>query len=207
MDYYDFSDFQKVKDTFFSLKNKKNSFKKILPFCSLIIFLIFFFSFRYEIILLPKRNYIQKQGNSVFQSEILSSLNFLGEKTKRKKKPLGVIFLSQEKKEIIFNFKKLLDLNKNYLILYLREVNLPLKIELIVKDNRFFSNSLYPLVIKLNEIKKSPTFIPIKWEGIYLQNTNLSKIKQIKMIFYPLKAIKKNWIIIDDLRIVKKESD
>jgi hypothetical protein len=203
INYPGLSDLQKVKNTFFSTKKKKNPFRKIFLFSLLFILIAFLFLFKYEIVVLPKRNYPQRQGKSIFQPEILSSFNFLGKRLNRKKKPLWITFFSQEKKEIIFNFKKPLDLNKNYLILYLREVNLPLKIEIIARDIHFFSNSLHPLVVKLDEVKNY-IFIPLKWEGVCLQNTNLSKIKQIKMIFYPLKTSKKNWIIIDDLRIIEK---
>jgi hypothetical protein len=218
---YPYIDSQRLKDTFFSPPEKK-FFPKRNFFIFIIVFLILLsllFLSHYRFIFVPRTNYKENNAVSLLSGKIHSSLVFLGENSRLVKKRGDFIYLSvppQEKVGLKFDFENPLNLNNNYLLMHLKKTPLPLKMEIVVRDALYFSNSLTPLVIDLkNEGSSSYREITINLKEAELQNTNLSNITQIKLYFYypqeenaispeNLLSKRERWILIKNLALVKR---
>ena len=111
--------------------------------------------------------------------------------------------------EVEVNLKTPANLRANRMILYLTKRRLPLNISVIIRDGRFFSNALRPfkLNISQNTLYK---MIALDLDSINSPYLNLAHIKQIRILFRYIKNNKdklpeKNWILIKDLILLKKE--
>ncbi|UCC95008.1 MAG: hypothetical protein JSW40_09425 [Candidatus Omnitrophota bacterium] len=219
---YAYLDSQRLKDTFFSLPKKKNFFKKrnLLPLATILITLLFFLLINYDLILIPPLWQPQTDNTiSLFHNDVVSSLHFLGIDKRLIKMGNSSIFLSipfHEKVGVRFDLKKPINLKTNNLFLCLKKTNLPLNMEIIVKDARFFSNSLKPFHVEINQENNSSDIkIPLTFKNASLQNTNLAQINQIKLYFYfpedeavssqliPLAA--RRWVFIKDFVVRKND--
>lgn len=211
---YNYLDSQRLKETFFSPEQNKPSTKQITLLSSIIITLlvtlsILFFLLRYDILVIP-RNKINPIGAnaSLFHPEMLSSVHVLGEDKKLKevkRSPVYSPIPSQEKIGMRILLKKTVNLKNNALLVSLKNAHFPLKIGIVVRDNRCFSNSLKPFIIEAKETQESSYIqIPIILDNLFLQNTNLSNINQISLYFYPQYNQDLNWVLVKDILLVKK---
>lgn len=246
-----YSDSQRLKDAFFSPKPKKKKLhprsKKILIISSSgIAFLILItsvtFLLKYELIVIPRGNIeLEKNTLSLFGDNFHSSIKIF-ERNKlitKKGSPIYLNLLSKEKTALRIDFAKPVNLENNSLTLYLNNKDTSFKINAVAKDNRFFSNSLKPLIIEVSPInnlqQEPPAFgennplylkIPIEFKNNPYEKTNLSKITQVKLYFYPQDALQpknssspepvytetklseenlnRNGVIIKDIVLVKK---
>jgi hypothetical protein len=212
---FSYLDSQRIENTFFIPQRKKLFSKKLifLVFPIFLLLFIFFFLSKYEFLIIPRINYNTHKNDISLIKDGIASINFLNKNSPLIKKKKSFIYLPipyKEKIGISFDFKKPIDLTKSYLYLILEKIESPFKIDVIVRDWRFFSNSLNPLIIEFNKTKSFPKRILINLENSSLQNTNLSKINQIKLYFYYPKEEKiisedKGNILIKDIILVKKE--
>jgi hypothetical protein len=213
---YAYLDSQRLKDTFFSppkKKRKKKSYQNkkfiLLPAVSVIIILIamaFFFS-KYDLMVIAHQNpsEMETNGLSLLHSEILGQLNFVGKDQRLMRKANTFIYLtipSKEKVALSFDLNKPVDLNSNSLWLYIKKSDTPIKIAVVIKDSRFFSNSLNPYIIEITQNNNSFIKVPIDFKKSNVQNTNLYQIKQVTVYFYPQDKEKINWVLLKDLVII-----
>ena len=209
---YAYLDSQRLKDTFFSppkKKRKKKTHKKkiliISASAALVLGAFLFFFTKYDFMVIARQ--IPDQINastSLLSKDMLESTICIAKDEKLMKKENAFIYLTipKERVAISFNLKKPVDLRSNSLSLYLKKSDTPLDIEVVVKDTRFFSNSLNPLVIKVAQDGHSFIKVPISFADSNLQNTNLYQIKQITLYFYPQDKEKINWTLIKDLVLI-----
>lgn len=205
-------DSQRLKETFFSppkKKRKKKTHKKkfLVTGAALILILavcLFFFT-RYDFLVISRQMPNQlKAGTSLFSKDMLESVIYNAKDEKLIKKENALIHLTIPKDHIAitFNLKKPIDLRSNSLSLYLKKSGSPLSVAAVVKDTRFFSNSLNPLTVEITQNGASFVNVPISFSGSKPQNTNLYQIKQITLYFYPQDKEKINWILIKDLVLI-----
>ena len=120
-----------------------------------------------------------------------------------------------------FDLTKSINLNKNQLVLLIKKSNTPYEMEVVFRDNRFFSNARAPIKIMMDKNDNSSyNKIPIQFQSFTWPNVNFARINQIKIYFYqskgdkessslvtPIKAEEKNWIIINDINFINKEDE
>jgi len=206
---YAYVDSQRLKDTFFSppkKKRKKKTHKKRLILlgiaAALVIVTAAFFFIKYDFMVVARQIPDQADnGVSLLSKDMLESAKCIAKDERLMKKENAFIYLTIPKEHvgITFNLKKPVDLKSNSLSLYLKKSDAPLNIAVVVKDTRFFSNSLNPAVIEVAQNDSSFIKVPIVLNNSNLQNTNLYQIKQITLYFYPQDKEKINWTLIKDL--------
>jgi hypothetical protein len=193
---YAYLDSQRLKDAFFSppkkKRKKRNPHKRFLPLPILIgiviaLTLVAIFSTKYEFMVVARKSInLEKIGISLLRPDNLLELNFLGKDKQLMRKNNSFVYLSippQEKIGIELNLKKPIDLAKQTLCLYLKPPDAPLNIEVIVKDAKFFSNSLSPLLIEVYKEDGPYLKVPVDFKNANIQNTNLARITQVKIYF------------------------
>jgi len=209
---YDYLDSQRLKDTFFSppkKKRKKKTHKKkflIIGAAAILVLAgsLFFFT-KYDFMVIARQIPDQLDaGTSLLSKDMLESTVCIAKDDRLMKKENAFIYLTipRERVAISFNLKKPVDLRSNSLSLYLKKSDTPLDIAVVVKDTRFFSNSLNPVVINVSEGGSAFIKVPINFAGANLQNTNLYQVKQIILYFYPQNKEKINWTLIKDLVLI-----
>ena len=209
---YAYLDSQRLKDTFFSppkKKRKKKTHKKRLILLGASAVLIFaaaiFFFMKYDFMVIARQIPDQyNSGISLLSKDMLESTICIAKDERLMKKENAFIYLTipKERVAISFNLKKPIDLRSNSLFLYLKKSDAPLNIAVVVKDTRFFSNSLNPVVLEVTQNESSFIKVPINFTGSNLQNTNLYQIKQVILYFYPQDKEKINWTLIKDLILI-----
>ena len=210
-------DSQRLKDTFFSTPGKSSPKKSLffwaITALTIVIFSVGVFAFvsKYEFLITPRTDIEwEKNSTSLLHSQT-PSVSFLGKNKLLMKKKGSSVYLkivSGKKIGVQIDLKNPINLTSHFLFLYLKMENHPLGIDAVAKDVRFFSNSLNPLTIEVVGGKKAGYIkIPIVFKNTSLGNTNLSRINQIRLFFYPKdeKTISntKGWILIKDLALVK----
>lgn len=213
---YAYLDSQRLKDTFFSPPKKKRRRKPhhkrilaapmLLSIAIVAILLVTFFT-KYEFMLVKRQNAGPEQpGLSLFHSPNLSELKFLGEDKQLMRKGNSFVYLSippQEKVGFALSFKKPIDLAAGTLLLYLKQPEEPITIEVIVKDNKFYSNSISPLVIEVGKTKAAYSNLPIDLKNTNIQNTNLTRITEIKLYFSHKEHENINRVLIKEIFLAK----
>ncbi len=209
---YAYLDSQRLKDTFFSppkkKRKKKTSRKKFFILgaaATLILAASLFFIAKYDFMVIARQIPDQAAGGtSLFSKEMLESIRCIASDERLMKKENAFIYLTipKERVGISLNLKKPVDLRSNSLFLYLKKSDAPLNMTVVVKDTRFFSNSLSPLVVEVSRNDASFVKVPIDFSGANLQNTNLYQVKQIIIYFYPQDREKINWTLIKDLVLI-----
>lgn len=225
---YNYVDSQRLREAFFSppkkspiaKKNKKILSRPILfslaSFITLLVIIIALFFLNYDFLIIPRKER-PAEGISVLRKNI-SAFALPDRDKKAIKAGSSSIYVSIpniEKASVTLTLKKAINLKENLLFLYVKKTKSHLKIGLVFRDASFFSNSLNPLILELKETDAVRDLkIPVEFKDINLQNTNLSNINQISFSFYPLEnkdtlaqrqAFNKNWILIKDLILLKKE--
>ncbi|MCM8832215.1 MAG: hypothetical protein NC918_08495 [Candidatus Omnitrophica bacterium] len=214
-------DSERIKEAFFSPPKKKHNIKKkknpstkkyffVAIFFAVSLFLFIFFV-NYDFLIIPKNNL--KQNIIQLLQKDFYDIKILVKKTgiTRTKKPPIYINLS-ENSELIIDLKKTINLNENLLFLYIKKSANPINIAITVRDEQFFSNSLNPYKLTLEQTNNNYIKVPLDFGAINVQNTNLKNISQIKFSFYPVNSslatnnkYNKNWILFKNLFLIKKE--
>jgi hypothetical protein len=225
---YAYLDSQRLKETFFTppkKKKKKDSFQKNIIITSgiaglliLVTGMIFFFN-HYLVITVSRQGIeLEKNSTSLLHSNIVNTILYSGFDSRLMKKTPSLIHLSmppREKNGIIIDLNKPVNLQSQLLLLYLKKPVLPMKIAIVIRDNRLYSNSLRPIVVETNDQDQSEYLkLPIEFKS-GVQNTNLAQITQVQLYFYPFDSkseVKKEfptqrWVIIKELLMVKASDD
>lgn len=204
-----YSDSQRLKEAFFSPKSKKKKLhpknKKILLISIISLVLLVSISAaiilsKYDLIIIPRQNImLDKNSLSLLRTNSSSSVKILGHNKSILKQgaPVYLTLIPKEKTGLKIDFTKPVNLEQGLLALYLNNANLSFKIAAVAKDNRFFSNSLKPLIIEVNPVNKSNPQtlnaeedkslyikVPIEFKNNPYEKTNLSRVTQVKLYFY-----------------------
>lgn len=216
---YAYLDSQRLKDTFFSppkkRKKKKTHHKKIFLIPTFIftvaaLVLVTLFFLKYEFMVVARQRIdLDKTGVSLLRTDNLSELSFLGKDKQLMREGQSFIYLSippKEKVGIALDFKKPIDLASGTIFLHLKRPDTPLRIEVTVRDNRFFSNSITPLLVEIDN-KKGAEYInvPIDFKDANTQNANLTQVNQIKLHFFHKDQENINRTLIKNIILAKKE--
>lgn len=208
---YAYLDSQRLKDTFFAPQKKKTPSKEIIliTLIATTILTIIFFILEYELIVIPRKNTTFKKNSiSLLHSDTVASVTFLeknNQPRKTRNMPIYITMPLRDETGIRINLAKPINLADHYLFLYLKRQDTPLSMKIVLRDTRFYSNSLQPVQIDAaNNHTQSYAEIPVRIKKGHLQNVNLSKINQIHLYFYPHDNRKMNWLFIKDIIIVKK---
>lgn len=205
-------DSQRLKDTFFSppkkKRKKKNTKKRLITLSAIALVILLtamFFFAKYDLMVVARQvSDLPDNTVSLLSMDMLESVQCTAEDKRLMKKENSFIYLTipKERVAISFTFKKPVDLYTGALFVYLKKSDAPLNMGVVVRDTRFFSNSLNPLAIEINQVDSSFIKVPISFTDTKLQNTNLYQVKQIILYFYPQDKEKINWTLIKDLVII-----
>ncbi len=192
-----FNDSKRLEKSFFS-KPAQKSFKKsktknkiiiaIIPIVALsaagIVFLM-----NFSIIIIPQHkkipqnNIVDLLNNESVASPELINPHYASKITNN----IAYIDLPfSTKSGFSLHLKNKLDISNSTINLVLRKPRNTLKLFLILRDTKFFSNSSKPLVIQIsqNSEEKSYLTIPINFANNIDSNVSLFRINQIRFIFY-----------------------
>ena len=224
---YTYTDSERLKEAFFSPPKKKKAgfaaIKKIIiaSIAGILLAGSVFLFLQYDLIIISKEPVKENPpAISVLADTTLSSFKlFKGDIqiTEESTLPVDIILADKEKATMVVDFVNPLDLKENEIFLYLKKADIPLNIGIIARDKKFFSNSLSPLVIKIDS--KSPFLgalkIPVDLKENSMQNVNLSQIERLKLYFWipegqeteyeSTLSQEAEWVVIKDLVIINKE--
>jgi len=202
-------DLERLKETFFSppkkkfqKKKKKFSKKRFYLITFLIFFILIVFLLNYNLIIIPnnikKTSIINKNSLKIYIADEFDNIKF-----RKTKFPVFFILPLNTNTKLYLDFKNTINLKDKNLLIHLKKQIYPLKIYVIIRDNNFVSNVSSPISIELES--KKDYIVPINFKN--LEEIDLSKINQIRLIFYSLelqqpiteKKIEKNYIILKDI--------
>lgn len=220
-----FTDMQRLREAFFSTPKKELPAKKKFSnprFYTIaglgLILITTAFLIKYDIFIIARQN-IEKEKNSVslLTEKMLAGVDFLDRKTSITKKPSSIYLplFGQKKVGVKIDLAKPVDLNNNYLWVYIKKSETPMKLNIVTRDIHFFSNALTPLVIDMNEKDNSSYLrIPLIPENFSSPKVNLTQVNQIRLYFNTQQtspdksrnpfSYEKNWVLIKDLVLIKK---
>lgn len=217
-------DSQRLKETFFTptkKKKKKDFFQTNIVITAsvslsviILIALIFFFS-NYQVLTVSRKGIeLEKNSTSLLHSNLVNAISFAGSDSRLMKTGSSFIHVSmppREKNGIVIDLKKPVNLQSQKLLLYLKKPAMPVKIAVVARDNRLYSNSLSPIIVEANDQSQSEYLkLPIEFTS-GVQNANLAQITQVQIYFYPNEAAAsalknfptERWVIIKELLMVK----
>ncbi|MFH1876700.1 MAG: hypothetical protein ABH865_07395 [Candidatus Omnitrophota bacterium] len=222
---YSYIDSERLRETFFSpqkkrapLKKKKAYSKRIIAAAIIaglaLIATIGTLAIKYEFVVIPRYNNVpDNTRHSLLRNRMKAQATLVkaGQRTTISGGPVYFEIPTQEPTRIVINLEKAVNLSTAPLLMYFKKADAPIRIGVVARDTQFFSNSLTPLSIELtNQGSNAFVKIPIVFSNAHLQNTNLSSINQISLYFYPPQnnesTAVKNWVIIKDLVLAKKEA-
>ncbi len=209
------SEIEKIEKAFFSPTKEKELRKKNKKLINITIFIaiivtmlgLFLLSLRYRIIVVPR---IYKPTRSLLTRKFLASVRMVDKKGKVKFSQ-GIIYLPlfyQKPQGFILNTKTPLNLATNYLAIHLdlldKDVN-PKNIEVkcIIRDEKYYSNALTPLRLKLPEDIFRKKLILLDFDSIKSLNLNTNRIRQIRLVFLNLRNQPIS-LLIKDIKLTEK---
>ncbi|MBN2483793.1 MAG: hypothetical protein JXD21_06310 [Candidatus Omnitrophica bacterium] len=215
------SDIKRLEEAFLDSppRTQKPSHKKFsrMPFFIVIglILILLIVYFRYSVIFVPKMKHPQR---SLLNSQYLDSISLISKEGKIQFAQ-GIIYLPLlpgQPQGFVINTKMPLDLTKNDI--YIQgsfldgsSVKDNVAMKAIIRDDKFFSNSLTPLERKLapeSSIQEDRIMKPLKLD---FQNTtpillNLSRITQIRFEFYNPRNTPVS-LLIKEIKLMRKEEE
>ncbi|MCP4652891.1 MAG: hypothetical protein GY858_05855 [Candidatus Omnitrophica bacterium] len=202
---YSYLDSQRIKKTFFTPPKEEKKHKKPILLISAIILGtitlvvgIYFLHSKYELIVLNRKAPLTKLAKtSLLVNHALAKIEFIGN-VEKKSSAIYFAVTNNEKIGLKIRFKKPVNLKERSLFIRLKKGDFPFKIDVVAKDNRFFSNSKNPLQMTITKETRSFTKIPIEFKKVDLQNTNLHKVNQVTIYFYPENKTQ-NWVLMKDI--------
>ena len=218
---YAYLDSQRLKDSFFSdsKKNPKAKEKKFLKTPIIVatsiigltvaIFGIFLISM-YDFVLIP-RNRISLKNNeiSLMHDTSFAAFSTITENSiiKQTGSTLHLSLKPQEKTKFRIQFNKPTNLRNFNLYLYVKNIDIPCDVGIIIRDDRFFSNSRSPLEVTINEKPVNGYIkIPLIQENQSMQNVNPSRTQQLIVYLLPQQERIENTVILKDILLAKKEA-
>lgn len=210
--YSTFIDEQRLKEVFFSAPKEpivitKTPPKKIPQLFTLLVFtgllIITLLTLNYELIFLPRQNITPKEKNiSLIQNKAFAQIKHIGNNTNAKIGNYALYLTSypQKKSGIKINFNTPIDLTKKTVLLYLKNPQVSIKIAVIAKDNRYFSNALSPVVAVTDPSNKENILkVALNFEALTENKLSLAHVNQLTLYFYPQINEKQMGILIQDI--------
>ena len=218
---YAYLDSQRLKESFFSDSPKKPKAKKkkfpktpiiiavaiiILALAALSILLVS----KYDFVFIP-RNRIALKNNeiSLMHDTSFAAFSTITEKNiiKQTESALHLALKPQEKTKFRIQFNKPTNLRNFDLYLYAKNIDIPCNVGIIIRDDRFFSNSRKPLEVTIKEQPIDGYIkIPLIQENQSMQNVNPSRAQQLIVYLLPQQERIENTIILKDVLLAKKEA-
>ncbi|OQX85488.1 MAG: hypothetical protein B6D55_07320 [Candidatus Omnitrophica bacterium 4484_70.2] len=212
-------DSKRLETSFFrssGKQRKKRIFKTIHPFILTLPLIIvvssflYIFFLNYQLLILPREKIkLTENTQSLLNKKLLNSIHFLsqGGNFHPFSKFIYLPFANENTKKngIILNFKKPLNLKYSQLLVVLKKTDDNFKIQTIMRDNKFHSNTFLPLETEV-WMKNNDSlyqYVPIKIKELSPSNINLCKITQIRFLFFRENSHPSS-ILIRDI-ILKKE--
>ena len=198
-------------------QRKKRNFKTIHPFILTLPLIIvvssflYIFFLNYQLLILPREKIkLTENTQSLLNKKLLNSIHFLsqGGSFHPFSKFIYLPFANENPKKngVILNFKKPLNLKYSQLLVILKKQDDDFKIQTIMRDDKFHSNTFLPLETKVGRGNNDSLYqyVPIKIEGLSPSNINLCKITQIRLIFFRGNSHPSS-ILIKDIFLKKEE--
>ncbi|MFH1772149.1 MAG: hypothetical protein ABH872_04960 [Candidatus Omnitrophota bacterium] len=229
----------RLRETFFSPPQQPKNNQRKLPifFIALFIFLfiisgLLLIKINYDLVLIDKKPLeLRQTSQSLLYSETAAAVSFLGENqslSKINKSSLQLLVSPGKKSGIKLTFDKPIDLDANSVTVFVYNLQVPIKLETVAKDTRYFSNSLFPVLAEISPASHFDTNSPaeekviksgsnngssllskasINLKNLNLQNVNPYRVKQMTFYFSPLDESRSNWIIIKDIVLSKNNQN
>ena len=192
------NDSKRLEKSFFSKPAQKSSKKNkpehkiliaIIPVVILIIIAATAFLMNFSIIIIPQHKEIAaSDAVDLLHDNTLSTAKLINPQFAAKITDSAVyIDLPFNKKSgFSLKMKNKLDISNSVLNLVLRKPQQALKLFIILRDTKFFSNSSNPLEIEINEGSESKGYltVPIKLTDRISSPVGLKRINQIRFIFH-----------------------
>ncbi len=219
---YGYVDSQRLKDSFFSESQEKNKPQKkkvdklpiiiaVSAFILIIAAAVALLVSKYEVVIVT-RNRITLKSNeiSLMHDTSVASFSVITEKSIKKQagSALHLALKPQEKTELRIQFNKPINLRNSELYLYVKNIDIPCDIGIIIRDDRFFSNYRQPLKFTIEE-KPIDGYIkiPLTQENQSMQNVNPSRVQQLIVYLLPQQERIENTVILKDILLAKKEAE
>ena len=219
---YTYPDSQRLKDSFFSKTEEKNTPQKkkvdklpVIIAASAFILIIAattaLLISKYEFVVVS-RNRIALKNNEISLMHDTSVAAFSvitkGSVKKQAQSALHLALKPQEKTEVRIQFNKPTNLRNSELYLYVKNIDIPCDVGIIMRDDRFFSNSRKPLKFTVEEKPVDGYIkIPLTQENQSMQNVNPSRVQQLIVYLLPHQERIENTVILKDILLAKKEAE
>ncbi len=173
----------------------------------------------YDFLFIPRSLLVQPEQEDLLSGSNLASASVIGHEKqllKRGRSALYLVLSHNQPMGVTIDFRRPQNLSRNSLLLFLRKEQLPLAMDVVVKDTNHYSNALKPAHITLDGFKNTPVLkISLSFDNRLWPKVNLSKIQQIKVTFKKLPSpenqmlsigsgLRNDMIIIKDITLVKK---
>jgi hypothetical protein len=217
--YYADVDSQRIREAFFDTPNqpplkespdiKKNPllFTLFLPVAIMLILAVLFAN--YDIIVVKRKKVSGKpQSLSLINNHSLDRIASADlSKTKLLKSAIFLYAGTSGGQGIKIDFMTPLDISGKTLTISLKNPGVSVKIFVVVKDTRFFSNALAPLVtIARSENESGESRASIEFGNkSHIQNASLNKIRQIVLYFAPQINEKEMGLLIKELSLADSD--
>ncbi|MBN3039138.1 MAG: hypothetical protein JW869_06985 [Candidatus Omnitrophica bacterium] len=190
-------DFRRLKESFFSSSphqaspSHTNIKKKVIMTASLafVVLLIgFAFFSNFDIVILSNPNHIfGNDAIDLLSKEELATASIIAPagNSKIAKKLILVDIPFDRKAGFSLNFKDKMDMSDSNVALVLKNPGQDFNIDVVLRDNRFFSNSLNPITLEVSGATETSEYIkvPINIEHSNISNINLLGISQLRFVF------------------------
>lgn len=157
-----------------------------LAFVVLLIGFAFFSNF--DIVILSNPNHIfGNDAIDLLSKEELATASIIAPagNSKIAKKLILVDIPFDRKAGFSLNFKDKMDMSDSNVALVLKNPGQDFNIDVVLRDNRFFSNSLNPITLEVSGATETSEYIkvPINIEHSNISNINLLGISQLRFVF------------------------
>ena len=191
----------RIEKSFFSapsVKKENKNYKKkklvfILSFSFALSLIVVFLLHNFNIIIFPRPRALaqSKIVDLLARKELLELELFQPQGSSKIFK--NIIYLDipyMRKGGFSLNFKEKIDLRGTKLTLLVKSPHPDLKMELVLRDERFFSNARNPIKLEISHQSKKSNYnkISIPLENQTDSQVSLARIKQLRFIFQPQEA-------------------
>ncbi len=216
-------DSRRIQQAFFTQPAKKRKSKNkmllwLIPSVVLVLAITLYFFLTFEFIFISKSDFKSPDSRGLLNNQNISSIRL----TNPDKSFMRVInssvylnFAQEEGVALEINFKNPQNISNSDLSLLIKNIYPSFDMNLIFKDEDFFSNAQNPKQVKIDSDKRYFLKIPVILDAGAYEKINFKRIKQIRVLLAKSetsdnkpKALtlskQKKWIIIKDFILEKK---
>ncbi|MBD3246876.1 MAG: hypothetical protein GF333_07720 [Candidatus Omnitrophica bacterium] len=221
---YTYLDSQRLKDAFFSAPSRPPRNKK--PFwigagVFLGIALIVLVFSHYQFFFIPRKlgNSSEQEISLLHKGAVFRPVRASAQRFRKRGRSAYIALPSKGATGVTVTFASPVNLNTHRLAMVIQKSEIPIHMELVLRDTQYHSNSLYPVHIDIPEKELTYVKVPITLANAELQNTNITRTSQLKVFVSRLDSEAEpvpvsmrreqeiEWVLVKDLVLAKKEGE